>query len=145
MRRHGYQRDAVIEALHTAQEAFGYLDDDALRFVAHSLHVPLSQVYGVSTFYNHFTLKPQGEHSCVICMGTACYIKGARQILELIQQQYGLKPGETTPDNRVSLLMARCLGACGLAPSGVFDDEVLGGLTPDSVNRRIEEWVHYAG
>lgn len=84
MRRNGNASDALIETLHTVQEAFGYLDEISLRYVASSLKVPLSRVYGVATFYNFFTLKPQGQHSCVVCLGTACYIKGAPQILEAI-------------------------------------------------------------
>jgi len=143
MRRHGFERDAVIEALHSAQEAFGYLDDEALRYVAQSLNTPLSLVYGVATFYNFFTLKPQGEHTCVVCLGTACYIKGARQILQAIYTQQGLKPGQTTPDKKASLLVARCLGACGLAAVGVFDGEVVGNLTPEDAITRIEEWLNH--
>ena len=77
MKRHQFQPDALIEVLHTAQELFGYLDDDVLVYVGRSLRVPLSRVYGVATFYNFFSLKPQGEHTCVVCMGTACYVKGA--------------------------------------------------------------------
>src|ERR1039458_826755 len=75
MRRHGFARNALIETLHTAQSSFGYLDDEAIRFVARSLHVPLSQAYGVVTFYHHFSLKPAGKHTCTVCLGTACYIK----------------------------------------------------------------------
>ena len=87
MRRLGNQSHALIETLHTVQEAFGYLDEDALRFVATSLRVPLSQAYGVATFYHFFTLKPAGKHTCVVCTGTACYIKGAPQLLEAVEQR----------------------------------------------------------
>lgn len=139
MRRHGFEPNALIETLHAAQEAFGYLDDDALEYVAHSLYLPLSKVYGVATFYNHFMLKPQGKHTCVVCMGTACYIKGAPAILESIDKTMHIKPGETTPDNEVSLLVARCLGACGLAPAVVIDGEVAGKLEPEAVVTYIEK------
>jgi bidirectional [NiFe] hydrogenase diaphorase subunit len=132
----------LIEALHTVQEVFGYLDETALRFVAAALHVPLSKVYGVSTFYNFFTLKPQGEHTCVICMGTACYIKGAPAILEAIEKHFKLKPGETTPDGKASLLTARCFGSCGLAPALVFDGEVAGKIQPPAVVERIGRWMN---
>lgn len=145
MRRHGYRRDALIEALHSAQEAFGYLDSQSLQYVARSLNLPLSQVYGVATFYSFFTLKPPGEHTCVICLGTACYIKGAGEIIASIQDQFDLKSGQTTPDDRASLLTARCLGTCGLAPSGVFDGEVVGNLTPENVAERLGEWLDHAG
>ena len=92
--------------------------------------MPLSKVYGVATFYHFFTLKPQGEHTCVVCMGTACYIKGAQQMLDALEKTYGVKPGETTPDGKLSVLTARCIGSCGLAPAVVFDGEVAGKLTP---------------
>lgn len=141
MRRHGYEPHALIETLHTVQEAFGYIDEDALYFVARNLRVPLSRVYGVATFYNFFTLKPQGEHTCVVCMGTACYIKGAPALLEAIHRSYEIKPGETTPDKKISLLVARCIGACGLAPAAVFDGVVAGNLAPDQIVQRIEECI----
>ncbi|MFN4179179.1 MAG: bidirectional hydrogenase complex protein HoxE [Armatimonadota bacterium] len=140
MRRHGYQPHALIETLHTVQETFGYIDEDAMRFVAQSLRVPLSQVYGVVTFYHFFTLKPQGEHICVVCLGTACYIKGAPQLLEAVQQTYDIQPGETTKDGKLSLLTARCLGACGLAPVAVFDGQVVGKLTPEEALKQIRRW-----
>jgi bidirectional [NiFe] hydrogenase diaphorase subunit len=141
MRRHGFAPDALIEALHSTQQAFGYLDDDGLRYVAQSLNVPLSRVYGVATFYNLFTLKPQGEHTCVICLGTACYIKGGPQILSAIEEAAGIHRGETTPDKQVSLMIARCLGTCGLAPAVVFDEEVAGKVEPDTAAQRIKEWM----
>ena len=137
MRRHGNRPSALIETLHTVQETFGYLDEEALRYVAAALHVPLSKVYGVATFYHFFTLKPQGRHTCVVCMGTACYIKGAQQLLDAIQKRYGIKPGDTTEDEELSVLTARCIGGCGLAPAGVVDGEVTGKLTPDELLGRI--------
>lgn len=142
MRRHGYQPDALIETLHTVQEAFGYLDDPGLRYVASNLNIPLSRVYGVATFYNFFTLKPQGEHTCVVCLGTACYIKGAPHILRAIEDTAGIRPGQTTSDNKVSLVVARCLGACGLAPAAIFDGDVAGKLTPDEAVERLGGWTN---
>jgi bidirectional [NiFe] hydrogenase diaphorase subunit len=141
MRRYGNEPDALIETLHTVQEAFGYLDDLSLRYVASHLRVPLSRVYGVATFYNYFTLKPQGEHTCVVCLGTACYIKGTPQILSTIENVAHIRPGETTEDKKVSLLVARCLGTCGLAPAGVFDGEVHGKLTSEDAAAKIREWT----
>ena len=137
MRRHGHQSHALIESLHTVQESFGYLEKDALRYVAQSLRVPLSRVYGVATFYHFFTLKPQGRHTCVVCTGTACYIKGTAQLLEAIEKTAGITPGETTADNQLSLLTARCFGSCGLAPAATFDGEVAGKLKPADVLARI--------
>lgn len=141
MRRNGNKSTALIETLHTVQDAFGYLDEDSLRYTAASLRVPLSKVYGVATFYHIFTLKPQGKHACVVCMGTACYIKGAPGLLARIEAEIGAKPGETTKDGKVSVIAARCLGSCGLAPAVVMDGEVYGKVTPDQVHARIEEWM----
>ncbi len=130
MRRLGYRPDGLIEVLHTTQEVFGYLDDDALSYVGESLGVPPSKVYGVATFYSHFTLKPQGLHTCVVCTGTACYINGASALLAAISKELGVQPGATTPDGRVSVLKARCLGACSMAPAVVIDGEVHGHAVP---------------
>jgi bidirectional [NiFe] hydrogenase diaphorase subunit len=141
MRRLGYERNALIEVLHAVQEAFGYLDDEALRYVAASLRVAPSAVYGVATFYHFFTLKPKGDHTCVVCTGTACYIKGAQALLDVVDEHYGLKPGETTADGKLSLLTARCFGSCGLAPAATFDGEVAGKLTPDDALERIRRMM----
>ncbi|MFZ7127244.1 MAG: bidirectional hydrogenase complex protein HoxE [Desulfobacterales bacterium] len=143
MRLHDHKPHALIETLHVVQETFGFLDLDALRHVAEALKVPLSRVYAVATFYHFFTLKPPGEHTCVICMGTACYIGGASGILESIQEAHGIAPGETTPDNRLSLVTARCLGSCGLAPAGVFDGEVAGKLKPGTVLEKLGRWTRH--
>lgn len=140
MRRNGHETHALIEALHTVQESFGCLDEAGLRFVAGSLRVPLSKVYGVVTFYHFFTLKPQGKHSCTVCTGTACYIKGAQALLQALERVAEIEPGETTADGEVSLLTARCLGSCGLAPAGVFDGEVVGMLTSDEIIERVRKW-----
>ena len=140
MRRNGFSRHALIETLHTVQESFGFIDDDSMHFVAESLHVPLSRVYGVSTFYHLFSLKPAGDHTCVMCTGTACYIKGINDMLAQIDEKYEIRPGETTEDGKVSLLSARCLGSCGLAPVAVFDGEVVGKLDPEGLAARLAEW-----
>jgi bidirectional [NiFe] hydrogenase diaphorase subunit len=140
MRRHGFAGDALIESLHSAQECFGYLEEDGLRYVASSLHVPLSKVFGVATFYHFFTLKPPGRHTCVVCMGTACYIKGAGELLAAIQDKYSVEAGHTTEDGWFSVLTARCLGSCSLAPAAVFDGEVAGRLNPAALLTRIDQW-----
>jgi len=138
MRRYGFEADALIETLHTVQEAFGYLDHDALRFVAESLKLPLSKVYGVATFYNFFTLKPHGQHACVVCLGTVCAIKGGPNILSELEALTGINAGETTPDKKVSLFVARCFGACWLAPAVAFDEQVT--MEPN-LDARIKEWM----
>jgi bidirectional [NiFe] hydrogenase diaphorase subunit len=139
MRRLGNRPDGLIEALHSAQEAFGYIDDDALRYVGETLSVPPSKVFGVATFYHYFTLKPGGEHTCVVCTGTACYINGAGDILAAIRTRLGIKPKETTPDGVLSLLTARCLGACSLAPAAIVDGEVEGRVEPAAFAERLGE------
>lgn len=139
MRRNGYADHALIETLHSVQDAFGYLDETSLRFVAGSLDIPLSKVFGVATFYHIFMLKPKGRHACVVCTGTACYIKGAGGLLEGIQERYGVDPGETTADDRLSVLTARCVGACGLAPAVVLDGDVVGKLASDTLVAKLEE------
>jgi bidirectional [NiFe] hydrogenase diaphorase subunit len=143
VRRHGYQSHSLIEALHTVQECFGYLDEEALKYVASALRLPLSKVYGVATFYHFFTLKPKGEHTCVVCLGTACYIKGAPSLLAAVEQSYGIKPGETTADGKMSLLTARCVGSCGLAPAVVFDGEVGGKVERNDFLGRIKKWMSH--
>jgi bidirectional [NiFe] hydrogenase diaphorase subunit len=141
MKKLQFKQDALIEVLHKAQELFGYLEDDVLLFVAHHLKLPPSRVYGVATFYHFFTLKPQGQHTCVVCMGTACYVKGADKVVEAVQNQLKIKAGETTADNKVSLLTARCIGACGIAPAVVYDGTVTPRQTPESTMEQINKWV----
>ena len=141
IKRHQFRQDALIEILHTAQELFGYLDQDVLIYVGRAVRAPLSRVYGVATFYNFFSMKPPGAHTCVVCMGTACYVKGAGQILQALEQKHAIKAGETTPDGRVSLVTARCLGACGLAPAVVFDGEVAGKIGTAATLERVGPWT----
>lgn len=140
MKRNQYRQDALIEVLHKAQSAFGYLEDDILTYIARSLKLPLSRVYGVATFYHLFSLKPKGKHTCVVCLGTACYVKGSNQILEKIYQDMGLKPGDTTEDGQISLVTARCIGACGIAPAIVYDEQVGGKQTPEMVLEKIHQF-----
>jgi bidirectional [NiFe] hydrogenase diaphorase subunit len=141
MRRNGYAPDALIETLHTVQSAFGYLDETGLRFVAQELHIPLSKVYGVATFYHAFTLKPEGHHRCILCQGTACYIKGSQAILQAVTRAYHITPGETTEDGEISLLTARCLGSCSLAPAAIMDEDVVGNLTPERTLAALGGWT----
>jgi bidirectional [NiFe] hydrogenase diaphorase subunit len=139
MKRHQYQADALIEVLHKAQELFGYLSTDLLLYIAHSLKLPPSRVYGVATFYHFFSLAPQGDHTCVVCLGTACYVKGAATLLAAVEHEAGIKAGATTSDNRLSLATARCLGACGIAPAVVFDGDVAGHMTAERLVAHLSE------
>ncbi|MGF1506552.1 MAG: bidirectional hydrogenase complex protein HoxE [Chloroflexi bacterium] len=137
MRRNGFRPDALIETLHTVQESFGFLDEEALLFVSDALNVAPSQVYGVATFYHFFQLKPAGDHVCSVCTGTACYIKGGRELLTHLREEYNVEPDETTPDGRLSMTTVRCIGACGLAPAVVIDGEVAGRLTTEMLSERL--------
>jgi len=141
MRKNGFARHALIETLHTVQSSFGFLDDEAIRFVALSLRVPLSQAYGVATFYHYFTLKPPGRHTCTVCAGTACYIKGADKLIAAAEQRLGIKQGQTTPDGNISLMVARCVGACSRAPVALSDGEVVGEVTREQVLEQLERWA----
>jgi bidirectional [NiFe] hydrogenase diaphorase subunit len=138
MRRLGNRPDAVIEALHAVQEAFGHIDADALRYVSERLGVPPSTVFGVATFYHYFKLRPQGEHACVVCTGTACYIDGALDLLAAIRERYGIGPHETTADGRLSLHTGRCFGSCSLAPAAIVDGEVVGRVGAAELIGRLE-------
>ena len=140
MKRHQYHSDALIEVLHVAQEQFGYLDNDLLLSVSHSLKLPPSWVYGVATFYHLFSLHPRGEHNCVVCLGTACYVKGAAKILSALEQALNVKMGSSSPEGRVSLQGAGCLGACGLAPIALFDGQAQGHLSVEEATQQVKGW-----
>ncbi|WP_019509056.1 bidirectional hydrogenase complex protein HoxE [Pleurocapsa sp. PCC 7319] len=140
MKRNHYRQDALIEILHKAQESFGYLEPEILEHIARQLKLPLSRVYGVATFYHLFSLKPSGVHSCVVCLGTACYVKGGGEIISAMEEELGIHAGETTSDNQVSLMTARCIGACGIAPAVVFDGTVTGKQDPEKVLEKIKAW-----
>ncbi|HMK39818.1 MAG TPA: bidirectional hydrogenase complex protein HoxE [Bacteroidota bacterium] len=143
--KHQFRGDALIEVLHAAQGIFGFLDNDLLIYVARGLKLPLSRVYGVATFYHFFTLKPKGKHTFVLCTGTACYVKGASAIQTAVEHHCGVRFGETTPDQEISLVPARCVGSCGRAPVAVLDNDVAGKLTPETAVMKIGEWQKAPG
>lgn len=130
-RVHGAQ-DQLIQTLHVAQDVYSYLSDDVLLYVARALRLPPSLVYGVATFYHLFHFEPPGEHVATICTGTACFVKGADQIMTEVTSAFGIPVGQTTPDRRLTIGTARCLGSCGLAPVVVLDGQVHGHMSPDS-------------
>lgn len=138
LKRFQYRQDALLEVLHTAQEAFGHLSEDLLIYTARQLKLPFSWVYGVATFYHFFSLEPQGEHTCIVCTGTACYVKKAGEIVDQLAQEFNIEAGETTADGKFSLSTARCLGSCGLAPVLVVDGNVVGREGPEAVLERIK-------
>ncbi len=141
MKQFGYERDALLEVLNTAQEAFGYLSEDLLIYLSGHLKVPLSRVYGVATFYHMFTFSPLGEHNCIVCAGTACHVKGSDRIIQALSEEFEIQAGETTPDGLFSLTIARCVGSCGLAPVVVLDGKVRGKETSEGLLQHVKEVV----
>ena len=137
MSRYQYSGDALIEVLHTAQELFGFLSPPLLKTIAHKLRLPPSRVLGVASFYHFFSLKPKGEHTFTVCLGTACYVAGALGLLEKLEHRCA-KAGHTTPDGKVSVETARCIGSCGLAPAVIYDGGVLARVTPAMLDRQLE-------
>jgi NADH-quinone oxidoreductase subunit E len=128
---------SLIQILHIVQELYGFLPMEVQREVGEALDIPVSEVYGVSTFYSFFTQKPRGEHTIRVCLGTACYVRGGQKICKRLQQMLGVDIGETTPDNKFTLEVMRCIGACGLAPAMTIDDAVLRQVNPDKLGRLL--------
>ena len=130
----------LIGVLHKAQEIFGYLPEEVQWHVAEKLEVPCSRVYGVISFYSFFTTKPRGKHVVNVCMGTACYVRGGEKLLREVENQLGVKPGETTKDGLFSIDALRCVGACGLAPVMIVDGKVYGRLKPSEANEILDKY-----
>ena len=130
LKRVRFAQDQLIETLHVAQDVFGYLSEDVLMYVARALLLPPSLVYGVATFYQLFTFEAPGDHACTVCTGTACFVKGADEIVAAVGDTYSVLAGATSDDGRLTLKTARCLGSCGLAPVVVLDGNVHGYLGP---------------
>ncbi len=138
LKRTRYSQDQLIEILHVAQGVFGYLSEDVLIYVGRELRLPLSHVFGVATFYHLFTFEAPGDHSATVCTGTACFVKGADDIVQKLAQRFHVASGETTEDRRFTLKTARCLGSCGLAPVVVLDGAVRGHLDAEGVLGEVE-------
>lgn len=131
---HKEQNGALMMVLHEVQDNLGYIPYEVQKFIAENLNVPLSEVYGVVTFYSRFTVNPVGKYKVGVCLGTACYVKGSDKVLEKVEQNLGIKAGETTKDGLFSIEATRCIGACGLAPVMTVNEEVYGKLTADQVD-----------
>jgi len=136
--RHRGQPSALIQVLHRAQEVYGYLSREVLEEISVALNVPLSRVYGVVSFYSFFTTSPRGRHRISLCKGTACYVRGTGQLLEQLEKELGLKPGETTADGEFSLEVVRCLGACGLGPVMMVDEDVYARVAPERLTQILD-------
>lgn len=130
----------LIHILHEAQHTFGYLPAELQDVVARNLNIPVSQVYGVVTFYHYFSMVPKGEYPISACIGTACYVRGAERVLEELKKELGIEVGETTPDGKFSLNCLRCVGACGLSPVIMVGEKVYGRVSPDGVKEIIAEY-----
>ena len=129
----------LIPILQKAQDIYGYLPPEALNWISEKTGIPLSQIYGVATFYSQFYLTRRGKHIIRQCDGTACHVRGAGKIVDTIQNELGVQPGETSPDYKYTFEVVYCLGACGLAPVAVVDDKVVGRLVPEKMAQILKE------
>jgi NADH-quinone oxidoreductase subunit E/NADP-reducing hydrogenase subunit HndA len=130
----------LINVLHKCQEHFGYLPAEVQEVISNELVVPVAKVYGVVTFYSFFTMTPKGRHPISICMGTACYVRGAEKVLDEFKKELGLQVGQTSTDGKFSLSSLRCVGACGLAPVVMVGDKTYGRVAPDDVRNILKEY-----
>lgn len=137
-----YQGDAgaLIQVLHAAQDVFGFVSEEVQERVAEALGVPVSEVYGVATFYSLFSLKPRGQYKIGVCLGTACYVRGAAQVLAELEKQLGVKVNDTTRDGKFTLEVTRCIGACGLAPVITINEDVYGRLQVEKVSEVLAKY-----
>lgn len=137
MKDNKYEESSLLEILHKAQETYGYLDKNLLTYIATSLNLPPSHVYGVATFYSYFKMRAPGEHVVTGCLGTACYVKEVDEIMTAVEKEFKLKRGGSTADGKLSLFLTRCIGACAMAPNIIVDEEVIGKATKDIVIEKI--------
>lgn len=138
--RNKEMKGALIPVLHEIQDNFGYLPQDVLMLVSEGLEVPMTEIYGVASFYSYFSLEPKGEHVIRVCMGTACYVKGAQNLIDELSKELKIEVGNTTGDGKFTLESTRCLGACGLAPVLMIDEKVYGRLVPKDIKRILSEY-----
>lgn len=134
------EKGSLIAVMNEAQEIFGYLPIEVQQFISDEMNVPLTEIFGIATFYSRFTLKPAGKYKIGLCLGTACYVKGSAMVLEKIKEKLGIDVGDTTEDGRFSLEATRCLGACGLAPVMMINGEVFGRLTPEDIDDILKKF-----
>ena len=140
IKTHKNIKGAVIPVLRLCQDIVGYLPIELIDYISSGLHLPRSEVLGVTTFYSLFSLKPKGRHIIKACLGTACYVRGVKDVIKRIANEYHMESGETTRDRRFSLETVRCIGACGLAPVLVVDQDTHGSVTPSQVTELLEKY-----
>lgn len=138
--RHKGEPGALMPVLQEAQNIFGYVPQDVQQIIADGLGTTLAEVYGVATFYAQFSLEPKGQYVVGVCLGTACYVKGSQKVLDKLSEELKIPVGKTTPDGVFTLNATRCLGACGLAPVMMINDEVYGRLTPDEIPAILDKY-----
>lgn len=131
---------SLISILHKAQNLFGYISKDAMEIISKELGLPVSKIYGVVTFYSYFTLKPKGKYSFSVCLGTACYVKGANDVLAALEDELGIKSGDTTADFLFSIIPTRCLGDCSRAPIVMVNDELYGYMDAKKVRDLVKQY-----
>ena len=134
------EKGALMPILQEAQDIYGYLPEEVQRMIALGLNIPFEEVYGVATFYSQFTLNPKGKYKVSVCLGTACYVKGSRKVLDCLQETLNIEPGQCTTDRSFSLDTCRCIGACGLAPVMLINDDVYGRVLPAEVPEIIAKY-----
>jgi NADP-reducing hydrogenase subunit HndA len=140
MKKYKDTKGALIPVLHEAQEVYGYLPMSVQKKISEGLNIPLTEIYGVVTIYTQFTLKPKGKFKIQVCLGTACYVKGSQHLLDKLKEKLGINVGELTEDGKFSLDACRCIGACGLAPVIMINDDVYGRLTQDDIEGILEKY-----
>lgn len=139
MKKQPYAESQLIGILHKAQELYGYLPEDVMEAIAYGMNIPAARIWGVASFYHYFNLEPVGKYTLSLCLGTACYVKGAGKILDRMREYLNVDVGQTTEDRLFTLQEARCLGACGLAPVLMVNDRIYGKLTPDSTIELLDK------
>ncbi|GIM28162.1 NADH dehydrogenase [Clostridium polyendosporum] len=134
-------KGGLIPVLHAVQQLYGYLPEEVLQIISEGLDIPMTEIYGVASFYHFFSLEPKGEHIIRVCLGTACYVKGGQIILNRLSQELNIEIGKTSSDGKFTLEATRCLGACGLSPVMTIDDKVYGKVTLEDVRRILDEYI----
>lgn len=141
LQNYAKEKDKLVAILNDVQERFGYIPKEAQSEIAEYLAIPMAEIYGVITFYSRFTLAPKGKYNISICLGTACFVKGSQALLDRAKERLHIEPGEVTPDGKFSIDDVRCVGACGLAPVFMVNDEVYGNATVKQLDEVIDKYT----
>lgn len=142
LKKYPKEKDRLIAILNDIQERFGYIPKQAQMEVSEYLNIPMAEIYGVITFYSRFTLTPKGKYNISICLGTACFVKGSQNLLDRAKERLKIEPGQVTPDGKFSIDDVRCVGACGLAPVFMVNDEVYGNATVKEFDAIIDKYMN---